>query len=67
MPMCKRCKTTLGNDSLKPGFLTQHLQRAHPESKDEEWFRLHLIKNNHTPCDHCVTHSFHTKLKLLII
>ena len=29
-------KKSLGNDSMKPSFLTRHLERAHPEFEDKE-------------------------------
>ena len=36
IPVCVLCQKSLGNDSMKPSLLTRHLERAHPEFKDEE-------------------------------
>ena len=36
IPVCVLCQKSLGNDSMKPSLLTQHLERAHPEFKDKE-------------------------------
>ncbi|XP_076038578.1 protein FAM200C-like [Oratosquilla oratoria] len=42
LPQCVICTKTLGNGSMKPFQLKQHLQGCHPElqNKDREYFKL---------------------------